>query len=266
MLELEKKYTPIYNLFINKTSFKDIPNSYRGFISCNNKPIYNPKILFIGINPGQGAFLEKNSNKNIENLKFPIKTFSINSVKQLDWLKCSNSRIGKRWFIRNGEVNNSFVRNMVDFLFEYYQIEDGKDENYYLQFEQKINSEIFYWNINPIATKNVDGLKEINKFIASKNISFNNELLDSHIKVTNFFRQRTIDLILELNPEKIVCLGLQSFKELTFKVPNNNENHTKLKLRVNSEKEFEIFYFSRKGNWNNSIKEIGKLLRKTKKD
>jgi len=267
MNEIEEKYLPLIELLEEKSFLKTIENEYKGFITALNPLISNPKILFIGINPGPGAYYEK--NKKDEKKIYPKTLFSDNIINQIDWLKDGNSRgetIKKswksyKWYDRNKKVNNVFVKRLVEFLFTYYNINDKSD---YDKIENRINSDIFYYNLYPISTKTTEELNFILKKIVSRQISLNGKEIINIKDLKNFFRQRTIDLIQNIKPEIIICLGNQAFKDLTSTDPNINLKDTlkryDIKFRKNDEKKYPVYIVSRNGNWEEKIKRLGKHL------
>jgi hypothetical protein len=270
MNKIEQKYLPIIELLEEKSFLESIKNEYKGFITALNPLITKPKILFLGINPGPGAFNEKNKSKNIKEIHYPKNLFSDNKISQIDWLKDGNSRgefKGKtwksyKWYERNQKVNNVFVKRLIEFLFTYYNINEKSN---YTEIEKKINSDIFYYNLYPISTKTTKELNIILKRIVSEQIILNEKKIKNVNDLKNFFRQRTIDLIKELQPEIIICLGNQSFKDLTSKSKKiDSENPLKkydIQLRKNDFKKYSIYIVSRNGNWEQRIKNLGKHIK-----
>jgi len=262
-LKIENKYLPIIHLLGDESFLKDIETTYKGFITCLGNLIEKPKVLFLGINPGPGAYYEINYKR--ENVRYPKSLFSHNSTTQLDWLKDGNARrdkinsINHKWYKLNEQVNNSFVKRMIDFIFNYYDLENNKNINYQ-EIESKINSDFFYWNICPIATTNTTDLDIILEKISKKNIVINGNEIKSKKELQNFFRQRTIELIHLINPELIVCLGTQAYKDLTLNTYSKSNDVTKLnhiKLRIDDKVVYKTFVVSRNGNWERKIKNLG---------
>ena len=270
MNSIEEKYLPLLKILEDENFLNTIENEYKGFITALNPLIQNPKILFLGINPGSGAYNEINQKKGIDK-KFPKTMFSNTSLTQIDWLKDGNARgefIGNfwkpyTWFDRTSKVNNIFVKRLIEFLFAYYNLLDTSD---FKEAQNKINSEIFYCNIYPIATETTKELDFILKKLASKKLILNGNKINNKKDLKNFFRQRTIDLIHNIKPEIIICLGNQAFKDLSFKNgqidSNNPTKEFKIKLRNSNHQEHSVFIISRNGNWEQRIKKLGKHLSK----
>lgn len=272
MKTIEEKYAPILEILEDNLFLQEIKKEYRGFITALNPFVFNPKILFIGINPGDGAFNEKNPTYNSisqpNEPNYPKILFSNTTISQIDWLKNGNARgekIGKvwksyKWHEQDKKVNNVFVKRMTEFLISYYNV---NNETIIAEIENKINSEIFYWNVTPISTKTVKELDCILQKIVSKKINVNGKEINTLKDLKNFFRQRTIDLIEYSNPEIIVCLGNQAFKDLTASnnktATNDCELHS-IKFRKNNAKTYPVYIVPRNGNWESKIKNLGKKL------
>ncbi|MFT6845264.1 MAG: hypothetical protein ACJAUV_001457 [Flavobacteriales bacterium] len=274
MKKIEKKYFPIIELLEGKLFLESIKNEYKGFITAANPMVLNPKILFIGINPGAGAYDELNSTKKNSdkktNPKYPKTLFSDNKITQIDWLKDGNSRgecIKKswkpyKWHDRNKKVNNVFVKRLIEFFFSYYDINNQSD---FSEIENKINSEIFYYNVYPIATKSTKELGFILKKIVSKQIILNENQMNTLKNLKNFFRQRAIDLIEHIQPEIIICLGSHAYRDLT----NSSQSISlkasiikyETKFRKNDQKKYPVYIVARNGNWEEKIKNLGTHLK-----
>ncbi len=262
IINIEAKYYPLIEVLEEKQE----QNSYRyrelykGIISIQSKISFQPEILFIGINPGEGAFLEKN-HKNGNTFYFPKELLTKNTSLELNWFKDNNARYGK-WFDENAKTKNSFPKQMIDILLGFSEKKLGKridlkNEDERNLFINEIANKIVYTNICPIATKSTKELKIIYKKLAEENT------LKNHWNgtVQNFFRQRAIDLILELQPKLIVCVGNSAYKELFFKNTSNKEKvfSSTESVRKNNDQKFKVVTFSRKGAWD--IKKISELLK-----
>jgi len=273
--EIENKYLPIIEILEDKIFLESIKSEYKGFITANNPNISNVRVLFIGINPGDGTFKELNPKYNsqkdhIDKVNYPKRLFSNSEHSQIDWLKNGNARGEKinkiwhayKWFETDKKINNTFVKRMIEFFKSFYEINNNSN---FAEIENKINSEIFYWNLYPIATKTTKELDNILKKIVLRRISLNSKNIANKSDLKNFFRQRTIDLIESIQPEVIICLGNQAFKELTnSNVKLHLEDNTKsfdVKFRIKSDKTYKVYNISRKGNWEKKIIKLGQELR-----
>jgi hypothetical protein len=262
IINIEAKYYPLIEVLEEKQE----QNSYRyrelykGIISIQSKISFQPEILFIGINPGEGAFLEKN-HKSGNTFYFPKELLTKNTSLELNWFKDNNARYGK-WFDENAKTKNSFPKQMIDILLNFSEKKLGKRIDLKNEYERnlfinEIANKIVYTNICPIATKSTKELKIIYKKLAEENT------LKNHWNgtVQNFFRQRAIDLILELQPKLIVCVGNSAYKELFLKNTSNKEKvfSSTESVRKNNDQKFKVVTFSRKGAWD--IKKISELLK-----
>jgi hypothetical protein len=275
MIEIENKYLPIIELLEDKIFLESIKREYRGFITANNPNITKARILFIGINPADGAFNELNPKYNSEQngnneIKYPNRLFSNSNYTQIDWLKDGNARGEKivktwqayKWFETGKKINNTFVKRMIEFFITFY---GNINKSNYAEIENRINSEIFYWNLYPIATKTTKELDIILKKIVSTKIQLNGKVTTNMDDLKNFFRQRTIDLIEKIKPDVIICLGNQAFKELTNSNPKLDLKDSNVqfdtKFRIESNEIYKVYNVSRNGNWEEKIKNLGQKLK-----
>ena len=264
IISIEKKFSPIIEILEEKKSENNLKyrDFYKGIISIQSKISFQPEILFLGINPGEGAFVQKN-HKEGNTFYFPTELFNENTG--LDWFKDNNARHGK-WFDENAKTKNSFPKQMIEILLNFSEKKlekkmNLKNEEERNLFINEIANKIVYTNICPIATKSTKELKSIYKKLSKE------EILKNHWNgtVQNFFRQRTIDLILELQPKLIVCVGSSVYKDLFLKDTSKKDKvflSSEIIKRKDNEHKFEILTFSRKGAWN--IRKISELLKNKK--
>lgn len=253
--EIEEKFIPVVDILENDSKYQEL---YKGIISIQSKVSYEPDILFIGINPGQGAFLKKNS-KTGKSYYFPKEFFSENS--ELNWLEYGNARKGGKWFEILKNENNPFPRKMLEILFQVakskFQVFDLSNILHREKFINQIANKIVYTNVCPIATENEAKLKNIYRKLSQE------EVLKDHWKgtVENFFKQRTIDLILTINPKIIVCIGKSVHKSLFLEKISKDERVVSSTSKLKRKEiiyPFETITFSRKGAWD--IDKISKLI------
>lgn len=275
LVSIENRYSPIIEILERKSEYSQL---YKGFMTFQSEVNPNPDILFLGINPGNGAFNEKNNFSN--EIIFPKRLISdanyLDDLK-LDWLKKGVSRgefIKKKWhaydwFKNEEKINNSFPARMIELLILYTEklhAEKNLSRKDIIDvIENKIQSKVVYSNIYPIATESTKQLNEIiNKLSKEKDIE---KIIGINVKATpsnikNFFRQRTIDFINELNPKTIVLLGHTAYKDLTLF--NDYKGHKMIKkiiqLRKNDQKKYKIISFSRQGNWSTLIENIATAI------
>lgn len=273
LIQIENRYLPIIQILENKSEYKEL---YRGFMTFQSEINSNPDILFLGINPGDGAFNENNNKKSSKEIVFPKRIISdaayLKDLK-LDWFKKGVSRgefIQKKWFaydwFENKEkINNSFPARMIDLLYSYtakLHPDKKSQRNVIVKIiENEIQNKIVYTNICPIATKSIKDLNGIiNKLSKEKGIE---KIIGSNDKASpsalkNFFRQRTIDFINEINPKVIVLLGHTAYQDLTLFNDYKGKKMIKnqIQLRKNDPTKYKIISFSRQGNWSPLIDNI----------
>lgn len=270
LIEIENRYLPILEILEEKSIYKGL---YKGFITIQSKLNYNPEILFLGINPGDGAFVEAVNEKK----GLPKRILSNTDYYSLDWLKKGTCRAESKekkwvkynWFEKTKKINNSFPVRMIELLESF-----AKKTNINKPFNEKelvdvieneIQNKIVYTNICPIATTSIKELNQIlNLLSKEKDID---RIIGSNVKTTpsilkNFFRQRTIDLINEINPKVIVLLGYTAYQDLTLLNDYKGEKVIKrqIKLRKNDQTKYKIISFSRQGNWSPLIDNITKAI------
>ena len=271
LTRIENRYLPIIQILENNSEYKDL---YKGFITFQSELNYNPDILFLGINPGDGAFNEiNNKNKFPEKIRFPKRIISdpeyLKDLK-LDWFKKGNARgefIKKKWYAYDWfenakKINNSFPARMIELLYSYTEKlhPDKKTQKNDITdiIENDIQNKIAYINIYPIATKSTKELNEIiNKLSKDKNIGsiIGNNGYITPISLKNFFRQRTIDFINEINPKVIVLLGHTAYQDLTMQNDHKGKKviQKKITFRKNDTTKYNVISFSRQGNWSSLI-------------
>ena len=271
LIEIENRYLPIINLLEKSSKYKEI---YKGFITLQSKINKNPDILFLGINPGEGASKEERSN----NLRRTITT--TNNKQELDWLKkgvCRGEFVGKTWFAynwydKNKKVNNVFPARMIEILISYVKKQniliELTEKNLINEIENNLQNKIMFTNLYPIATKSTKELNQILIHLSKEtDISeiLSNDTPNKLTALKNFFRQRTIDFIKEINPKVIVFLGHTSYNSLTLK-KNYKEKKIfidEIHLRKSDTEKYKIISFSRVGNWSPLINDItDKLIEK----
>jgi hypothetical protein len=271
---IEQRFLPVKNILEQSDKYKHL---YKGIISIQSNILYKPDILFLGINPGEGAFNEKNPTKDKikpENYSFPnrltLDKDEFNEIS-LDWLKKGVARgefiNGKwnayDWTDRNKKINNIFPARMVDLLFLIAKNQFGYDtpsEKLINKLKTDVASKIMYTNINPIATKSTTELGKIISLLSKEKELKNHWSSKKEIRITksvvnNFFRQRTFDLIDILKPKTIVCLGNSVQNELTYKKLSKDSKVNTSEYLIR-DKQYSLITFSRKGNWSPLLKEV----------
>ncbi len=274
--KLEEPFLSIKKILETKECYKGL---YKGMITIQSKIVYKPDILFIGINPGQGAYCElKNKSSKQE---FPVRLISCTSNNNdliLDWLKKGNARgenkdnkwYGYEWYERKKKINNIFPARMIDLLFLIAKNKFGNDIS-----KEKILTEIvpniMYTNINPIATKSTNELNRIISLLSKENdlkkiLRLGNKKKITKSDINAFFRQKSFDLVDIVKPKIIVCIGLEAQNKLTYiKIPKNNRVFTK--QYTIRDKKYPLITFTRKGNWGgNVIKKVAEEIKEVEEE
>ena len=108
---------------------------WKGVITVNGPVIYQPEILFMGINPGPGLYNETNYRNNDNKVPFRILTGDSNLYRDesayplsrlvyrsdgktiaLDWFTKSNYCEGSSWYELKIKRGNGFVENMLKII------------------------------------------------------------------------------------------------------------------------------------------------------
>lgn len=260
---IEKKlYTILDFLEQNKENvkYKDL---YKGFITLQSPLIFNPDILFIGINPGQGAFKENGS-------KTPIRIFNPEIEIKLDWYKNGNARCEKNknewikayeWYQKDKGINNIFIVNMLQILYKVAELQypDKELEKNKIPFwYESLGQNIMFTNLYPIATKNIKDLRTVFENLTedeSLNSLFGQSKSKSVWYTQRYFIQRIEELVQLVQPKAIVCVGTHAFNDFTF-----THERRKSKVFKTEKKGYPTIGFSRLGNWSGLIPEIAKEI------
>ena len=270
-LEIESKLLPIKDFFEENKNISKYQSIYKGFITQLSPIIYQPEILFIGINPGQGAFIE-NCNNGIK--EPPVIMLNPNKNIELDWFKDGNARANKKnwkafkWYERDKCINNIFVAKVIDLLYfiaEERYSENKTDNNQIPVWYENFGQKIMFTNLYPIATKNLNDLKSILNSLSQETelkqywqeALRNEKRIDNWI-VRKYFIKRIYEIVNLTSPKIIVCLGMTSYNDFTF-------SSSRKKIKINTERKnvnCPIIGFSRNGNWSNLIPEIAKEINK----
>lgn len=260
--ELKTRIIEIEDKFNLLKPYLESYSEYKGLINIQSRFCFSPDFLVVGINPGQGAFDEMNWKKS--DVKFPNRIL-INPRHfenlDLDWLKYGNARKNGEWFETEKKVKNRFPKQFLEILFSVYKQRTGRNpilEQNRTDFLKFANN-VVYTNICPIATNNETELKKIYKRLTKE--SELNQIWNGSVE--NFFKQRTIDLILLLKPKLLICVGFSVYKTLFSNKPNQDvkvfESHEVVKRR-NADFPVNVITFSRKGAWD--VKKISDLVAK----
>jgi hypothetical protein len=272
--EIEKGIIPLKDFLENNKEKPEYKGYYKGIFTLQSPIVYNPEILFIGINPGPGAYNKKNyKNKDTPHPTnyTPISMFGEDKTfsTELSWFEKGNARgFGKtayEWYHRDKKVNNSFPQRMIDLLYEVAKLKYPNEPTNTIQgkngepfWYENFGKSIMYTNLYPIATTDLKDLRSIFKHLT------NNSEVRSIIKkpttitpweLQKHFIRGIDDLVQLTNPKVIVCIGSSAFNDFTY--TNNRKSR---KVFEGKKGDFNVIGFSRTGNWSGSIPEIAKLI------
>lgn len=263
--EIEQKIIPIKDFLENNKSDDKYKSLYKGFITIECPIVFNPDILFIGINPGQGASKENNNN----GINETIRLFNPESTIH-DWYKDNTARGGNQgngwkpyhWYQRDKPINNPFPARMIDLLYEIAECKFGKNEKDNLSQEpswfKSFGQNIMHTNLYPIATTETKDLNKIFRHLKNEPeiktlLNKQNGLTEWDIKL--FFILKIKNLVQLIQPKVIVCMGTTAFNDFTYTHEKKADNIFKLE-----ENNRPIIGFSRSGNWSGLISKLAKLI------
>jgi hypothetical protein len=160
--------------------FKD----WKGFITINGPVVFQPEILFVGINPGPGLYNEINCNDNGNRVPFRIlngvgsyyRDESVFPLRKpiyrsdgktiaLDWFIKSNYRDESAWYGLKTKPGNNFVGNMIKIICKVAyglgkgELKKGVKPEWYDTF----GKQIMFLNVCPFATNNLAQLNLLKK-------------------------------------------------------------------------------------------------------
>ena len=163
-----------------KRKFRD----WKGLITVNGSVIYQPEILFIGINPGCGFYNEINDKNNTNKVPFRILTENGSCYRcesdyplsrlvyradgetiALDWFVKSNYKEDTLWYELKTKERNGFVENMTKVICK---VADGWGKGEFVRGEKPewydtFVKEIMVMNVFPLATDNQNQLLRLSK-------------------------------------------------------------------------------------------------------
>lgn len=271
LLDKCKKIEEDYSIIIDYLEERRY-EEYKGFQTFNSAIVPNPEILFIGINPGPGAYNEANRGKHPD-IIYPNRLAG--SLEELDWYKSGNARgyfIGKKfnsveWYRRDvKKVNNSFVRNMINLLYE----TAGRlssdwimepDSSKLPPWSDGWGKRIMFMNLYPMATESTKGLYTIlNRMTKENRLESCWEGIDGRLdnwKIRRFFIRHVYQTLQLLKPKCIVCLGMSAYNDFMFR--SEKKQLVKDEKTIGDTK-YPVIGFSRKGAWGAHVKDISQLI------
>lgn len=272
--EIEGKILPIKDFLETNKEKANYKDNYKGILTLQSPLVNNPEILFLGINPGDGAYNEMNQSSKGNSTPLRMINYDERSFHELNWFEKGNAHGGNEngrwvkydWFQRDKKINNSFPKRMIDLLYEvallkypekYKKIgyNDSTEPFWFEQFGKKI----MYTNLYPIATTNIYHLNNI--LIAMTKDMELMKIIDkpapSDWDVKLFFIRIVDELIKLVNPKVIVCLGKTAMNDFLYGKFTSREN-----LYIGDKYQIPVIGFSRRGNWasKTNISNIAKAI------
>ena len=228
MTELQQKYLEVSkeidSIRNNINSNLDQYPDYLGWFDLRSPLIYNPDILFIGINFGPGRFVLENRNnwdKEAKRLKdeskkrYP-KDLEIPWRSHLEWIKPGNARRKSddnnkdekeaEWWDSSKKMKNFFVYYMCELLVRIYRHEYSYPNVSRKELTDVFEKNVMATNLFPMSTFNIGGLNRLIKSYEKNN----------HIDITKVCRKHIADLIQLVNPHCVVLLGKTIEDDLSF--------------------------------------------------
>ncbi|WP_299577487.1 hypothetical protein [uncultured Sunxiuqinia sp.] len=274
---IEKRIAPIAEFLEKHKNEKAYAGLYKGIITLNSPLVYQPEILFVGINAGEGAYIVENQKKDANN-ETPLRMLGEDQrcFEELNWFEDGNARGGPdhnrkwhsyKWYQRNKKTNNPFSKNMIDMLYEIaklkypleYQAQRYDNDKLPFWFEG-FGKSIMYTNLYPIATKDIKHLKQVHSNLSRETelqehwlqIRKNDEKINEWT-VRRFFIRRVYELIDLVKPKMIVVMGLSAYNDFLYKTDKGIILNTELKR---NDARIPVIAFNRKGNWSARIPDI----------
>ncbi len=273
--ELESKIQPIVDYLENNKNNKEFKGIYKGIMTLQSPIVYKPEILFIGVNPGDGAYNVSN-NGNSKNIKTPLRMIGKDDtfLKELNWYEFGNARCKKvnnewiegfEWYQRDKMVNNPFPQRMIDLLYEIAELKFPKeckeqiyDNNSKPFWYETLGKNIMYTNLYPISTTNISDLLKILNSISKKDEFQNlwkNVEKPNNWDVRKYFIRNIDELIDLVQPKMVVCLGKSAYNDFLYKSETSEK-----KIYKSKKNNVPVIGFSRQGNWSGLLSEIAKKI------
>lgn len=261
---IEEKIYPIKNFLEERKDQKPYYNLYKGIATLQSPIIEKPKILFLGLNPGDGAYQRENWKQNTN--KTPLRILGNDECcfNELNWYHKDNAREKANWYDFNASVKNSFPAKMISLIDKVAKKQNGeissKNKNDEIPFwYETLGKEIMFTNLYPISTTNSSDLKKIHEALIHKNqmrtfFQRTNSKRVNEWQVRLFFIGLTDELIDLVKPNIIICLGKQAYHDFTY--TSGSKGKIVQRQKTIKGNKYDIVGFSRSGNWSGLIDEL----------
>jgi len=265
--DIENSISQIVELLEEKKDEPEYKGLYKGITTLLSPLIKDVDILFLGINSGSGAWIEKNPTG--ETNFTPLRMLGQDEYffNHNDWFKENTSRgswgegkenKGYEWYQRDKPINNIFPARMIDLLYLIAQKEypDVSVTNSSApSWAEDIQKRIMYTNLYPIITDNTEKLKKVftqlSKEESLKEIWDTSKKRVSKWDIQKYFVENTHKLVNLVQPKVIVCLGIQAYNDFTY-----TNCSKKTKIFETTYNGIPIIGFDRRGNWSGLLPEL----------
>lgn len=247
---LEKEMRPIMDYLTEHQ--EDYPE-YKGWVWLQGKLVYQPEIMFIGFNPGQGK--DWNSSFHLPFTGERQLTFFEENNARYNKKKFDEERISTQWYEFSEPENNRFIRETIDILKKI--VETIHPEQAVLYKQSKIplwgafptSSEMFgdkltFINLYPIAVEKEDIFNKLITKLKHKGLF---EKAKNAWECREFFVHKTIELVSILQPKVVVCMGSQTYHDFTMDGHSTKADKNGI---FRDPQKPRIIGFDRKGRWN----------------
>lgn len=220
MTELQQKYLIISQDITQilediKKNWSKYPD-YLGSAVLNSPIFEEPDILFIGINPGPGRFIQWNGdnwnqkkNQFIDPSKMILPPDSKNLWRsQLQWLKSDNARNNGEWWDFSKNKKNYYPYYMCELLVRIYRHDFPNTTR--KELTDIFESRIMDTNLFPMSTFTT---RELDRLIS-------NYAKANNINIKTICLKQTVDLVKLVKPRSIVLLGNTVYDVISKELDN----------------------------------------------
>lgn len=284
--DIEGKTEPIKAFIHNNLENKKYKGLYKGFLPLQGPIVYQPEILFLGYNPGLGAYEEaKNNNKKVPPVRMLAKENKPFTQVDLDWYKdgvayggYKNPKekkgwVSYKWYQTDKLINNDFPVRMLQLLNEVAKIKYPHEKNNPAELPswyETLGQNIIYYNLYPIATKDISELGKIHTALSREQSlkEYWQQSKGDQKRITNwiirkYFIKRVIELVELTQPKVIVCLGVETFND--FCSVKRSKDSNLFKERTIKGNTYPVIGLDRSGNWTGRITPLAKQIIKKQK-
>lgn len=214
MTELQQKYMEMSKDIVAilddmNNNWSQYPD-YLGWLDLNSPIVAHPDILFIGINPGPGRFIQWNWDDAKQRLFEPSKRklpedYPTLWRSHIEWLKPNNARKEGEWWDANKKKFNHYPYYMCELLVRIYRHENPYPATSRKELSGIFENKVMVTNLYPMATFDIRCLNNLIGSYKDKTRIDIRKICCNHIA-------RLIELV---NPRSVVLLGDTISSELS---------------------------------------------------